>query len=115
MNKYLCIQRSVSAPDSPPQEKPSPEEMQQMYEKFNAWHERYRDNIVDLGGRLGKGSFVSTKGATDGPFAETKELIGGYMIVAATSLDQAIEIASGVPGLVGPTSGVEVREIQAMS
>jgi hypothetical protein len=85
--------------------------MEEMYAKFNAWKERFQENIVDMGGKLGDGKTVMPEGATDGPFVEAKEVIGGYMIISANSLDEAIEIASGVPGLVGPGSSVEVREI----
>lgn len=46
---------------------------------------------------------------TDGPFAETREQLGGYMIVDATDIDEAIEIASRIPG--GRWGTVEVREI----
>ena len=82
--------------------------MQAMYGKFNAWKEKFEKNLVDLGGRLGKGKVVGT---ADGPFVEVKELVGGYMIVEAASLDEAAAIASECPGLVRPGSGVEVIEI----
>jgi len=85
--------------------------MQEMYAKFNAWKEKFQNNIVDMGGKLGGGKLVTIDGVTDGPFAESKEVIGGFMIVSAETLDEAIEVASGVPGLVSPGSGVEVREI----
>ena len=106
---YLCIQRSQ--PGGKSGEKPSPAQMQEMYSKFNAWKDKFQENLVDMGGKLGKGKLVTTEGTTDGPFVESKELIGGYMIVSAESLEEAIEIASGCPGLVSPGSGVEVREI----
>jgi hypothetical protein len=104
---YLCIQRSQPGKGN----KPSPAQMEAMYAKFNAWKEKFQDNIVDMGGRLGSGKLVTVEGATDGPFAETKEVIGGFMIVSAESLEEAIEVARGCPGLVSPGSGVEVREI----
>lgn len=111
MPNYLCVQRSQPGPK---REKPSPSDMQEMYAKFGAWQEKWSSNIIDMGGKLGTGKMVTEDGVSDGPFAETKELIGGYMIVAADDLDQAVEIANGVPGLVGPGSGVEVREIHTM-
>lgn len=89
----------------------SPAEMQGMYEKFNAWRERFKDSLVDLGGRLGSGKVVTAE-ALDGPLVEVKELVGGYMIVSADTLDEAAEIASACPGLVRPGSGVEVIEIR---
>ncbi len=51
--------------------------------------------------------------APDGPLIEVKELVGGYMIVSAATLEEAIAIARECPGLVRPGSGVEVIEIQA--
>ena len=51
--------------------------------------------------------------ARDGPLVEIKELVGGYMIVSAPDLNEAIEIARQCPGLVRPGSGVEVIEIRS--
>ena len=57
-------------------------------------------------------SVVVGKAQTDdGPFVEVKELVGGYMIIAAESLDEAAVVASECPGLVGPGSGCEIIEI----
>lgn len=112
MPKYLCLQRSLSGGD-PSGEKPSPAQMQAMYAKFNEWRERFQKNLVDLGGRLGAGRTVLPDPGPDGPFIEVKELIGGYMIVSAASLDEAIDVARQCPGLVRPGSGVELIEIHA--
>jgi hypothetical protein len=87
--------------------------MQALYEQFNAWRARFQSNLTDLGGRLGTGRLALPLPAPDGPLIEIKELVGGYMIVSADSLEQAIEIARACPGLVGPHSGVEVIEIHA--
>jgi hypothetical protein len=85
--------------------------MQAMYEKFNQWREQFRDNLVDLGGRLGTSRLALPEPPPDGPLVEVKELVGGYMIVAAPSLDEALAIARQCPGLLRPGSGVEVIEI----
>jgi len=107
---YLCIQRSP--PGSPGKgEGPSPAQMEEMYAKFNAWKEKFQDNIADMGGKLGSGKVVTSEGATDGPFVEAKEVIGGYMIVSAESMEEAIEVARQSPGVWSPGSSVEVREI----
>ena len=106
--KYLCIQRSQPGRG----DKPSPAQMEEMYGKFHAWKEKFKNNIVDMGGRLGGGSVVTSEGATDGPFVEAKEVVGGFMIVSAESLEEAIEVARECPGVVMPGSSVEVREIQ---
>jgi len=112
MPKYLCLQRTLPGGDQSGA-KPSPAEMQAMYAQFNAWREKFQSNLVDMGGRLGTGRLVAAQPASDGPFVELKELVGGYMIVSAASLDEAIEVARGCPGLVRPGSGVEVIEIHA--
>lgn len=111
MPKFLCLQRNLKS--ASPSEKPSPAEMQAMYAKFTAWRERFRDNLVDLGGRLGAGRIATPDPAPDGPLVEVKEIVGGYMIVSAPTLDDAIEVARACPGLVRPGSGVEVIEIHA--
>ena len=91
----------------------SPAQMQAMYAKFNEWREAFQRNIVDLGGRLGAGRVVLPEPPPDGPLAELKELVGGYMILSASSLEEAVQIARECPGLVRPGSGVEVIEIHA--
>ncbi|HTW20969.1 MAG TPA: YciI family protein [Mycobacteriales bacterium] len=48
---------------------------------------------------------------TDGPFAETKEALGGYYLIEAADLDEAIAVAKQVPARFG---GVEVRPIMVM-
>jgi hypothetical protein len=65
---------------------------------------------LEEGGRTltGKGKTV-----TDGPYAEAKDLVGGYLIVTASSLDDATETARGCPMFdVGGT--VEVRTVRKM-
>jgi hypothetical protein len=47
---------------------------------------------------------------TDGPFVETKEALGGYYLVEAADLDEAIALARQVP-LAGESGGLEVRPI----
>lgn len=111
MPKYLCIQRSQPGMSSKNQA-PTPAQMEEMYAKFNAWKEEFQDKIVDMGGKLGSSSKVVTAdGATDGPFAESKEVIGGFMIVEADNIDDAVEVAQKSPGTAMPGSTIEVREI----
>ena len=111
---YLCIQRSTPG-QRPEGDGPSPAQMEQMYAKFNAWKEKFEDKIVDLGGQLGDGKVVTSESATDGPFVEAKEVVGGYMIVSADSLEEAVEVAQQSPGVWMPGSSVEVREIHTPS
>jgi len=50
---------------------------------------------------------------TDGPFAETKEQLGGYYLIEAPDLDAAIAVAAKIPG--ARAGGVEVRPIMTFS
>jgi len=106
--KYLVFLRSVPGRQEPP----SPAHMQEMYAAFNTWKDKFKANIVDMGGKLKPGGRVlTTSGVTDGPFAEAKEVVGGYMVVAAENYESAIKIARECPGVVRPGSSVEIREI----
>ena len=106
--KYLVFMRSAPGKQEPP----SPAQMQEMYAVFNAWKEKFKANIVDMGGKLKPGGKILTaSGVTDGPLIETKEIVGGFMVVAAESDDRALEIARECPGLVRPGSSVEIREM----
>ena len=49
---------------------------------------------------------------TDGPFAETREQLGGYYLIDAASMDEALDIAARVPG--ARTGSIEVRAIMQM-
>lgn len=57
---------------------------------------------------FGTGGFT----VTDGPFAESKEVLGGYFVIEAADLDEALAIAKEVPA---PFGGVEVRPIRVLS
>ena len=60
----------------------------------------------------GKQVTGSKKMVTDGPFMEGKEMVGGYLICKADSLDDAVEISKGCPIIEFESGIVEVREIQ---
>jgi len=78
MPKFLFIQRSKPRTTQEKPQQPSPAQMQEMYASFNAWKEKFKDNIVDMGGKLkAGGKVVSQSGTTDGPFVESKEVVGG--------------------------------------
>ena len=91
----------------------SSEEIQQGMARFTAWCEQLRnEGRFKGGGPLNHdGKIVVRRNVvTDGPFAESKEAIAGFFIIRADSLEQAVEIAEGCPGLeYGQT--VEVRPI----
>ncbi|MBS9461110.1 MAG: YciI family protein [Bacteroidota bacterium] len=62
------------------------------------------------------GKVVHQKGelVTNGPFAEGAEMVGGYLIVSANTMDEAVEISKGCPIFDYEGSFVEVREIITM-
>jgi len=60
--------------------------------------------------------FESAKGktsVTDGPFAETKEHVGGFVLIEAADMNQALEIAAGIP--LAKLGSIEVRPIMKIS
>lgn len=97
---------------------PTPEEMQQIFGAWMGWVEKLKakgvylgGNPLEEGGKLLRGP--NGKNVTDGPFAESKEIVGGYMVVSADSLDQAAIMARDCPGFaLGGT--VEVRPIDVI-
>jgi len=108
MKEFMMIFRS-----EPAKETPSPEAMQALVKVWQDW----------IGGIAAQGKFASTNQlgrqgktikagnvVTDGPYAELKEIVGGYMVVKADSIDDAIEMGKGCPVLnIGGI--VEVRDI----
>jgi hypothetical protein len=107
-HRYLVFLRHVDTKQEPP----SPAQMREMHAAFSAWKEKFAASILDMGGKLKPGGKVlSASGVTDGPFAESKEIIGGYMVLAAENYDRALEVARECPGIVRPGSSVEIREI----
>jgi hypothetical protein len=86
-----------------------------------AAHTRFAEQIPTLGGTmLGGEALQPTATATsvrddivtDGPFVETKEALGGYYVIEAADLDQALAIAKVCPA---PYGGVEVRPIMDLT
>jgi hypothetical protein len=83
----------------------------------------YNEELVNAGIMLaGEGLHPSSKGArvkfhgdrrivTDGPFAETKELIAGFWIWKCNSLEEAIEWVKRCPNPTGAESAIEIRQI----
>ena len=81
----------------------SPEQMQQVADNWMAWFNRLKDEGKCAGGnpleREGKIVSGKNKVVSDGPFAESKETIGGYFLLTVPSMDEAVTIAQQCPGL----------------
>jgi hypothetical protein len=95
----------------------SPEEMQQMMNKWGAWigEAMQKGWMIDVGDALTPEMRMvnSKKVVTDGPFIESKDVVGGYSVVKADSIDAAAELAKGCPGL-QYDGKVEVRTLAGM-
>src|SRR5271169_6841125 len=96
----------------------SPEEMQQVVGQWMAWFNRLKDEgKVTAGSPLEpQGKIVSGKNGrlvSDGPFAESKEAIGGYFLLQVESMDEAVAIAKNFPAL-EYGGAVEVRPVADM-
>jgi len=109
MKEFMMIFRN----EKNDQPKPSPEQMQAMVKQWQDW----------IGGIAAQGKFVSTNALgfegktvsadgliTDGPYAEVKEIVGGYIIVRADDLNDAVELSEGCPTLLSGGK-VEVRDV----
>ena len=91
-------------------------------EQIQIWMKQTMDWIASI---TAKNKFVGGNGllfqdarvvrhnniATNGPFGEIKETLGGYIIVKADTVDEAVEFAKGSPVLQGEGNTVEVRKI----
>jgi len=93
----------------------SPEELQQVMGKIKTWFDGLAEKGLVKGGQplVAEGRIVSGKDGrtiSDGPFAESKETIGGYTLILADNIDEAVKIAQGCPPLYFGGS-VEVRPV----
>lgn len=96
----------------------SPEQVQAHMGRWGA----YMGGLAQKG-KLASGEPLNTPGkvvgksgtvVTDGPFAEGKEIVGGYLIVEADDFDEAVEISKTCPIFEFDDSTIEVREIQVL-
>lgn len=111
MQKYMFLFRGGDAARAAS----SPEEMQAHLQKWGAWFKGLGNRFVggeplELTGKVLRGT---KKALSDGPFAEAKDLVGGYAIINAGSIDEAVEIARGCP--IFEHDGIlEVRPVREM-
>jgi hypothetical protein len=94
-NHYLVISRGQW------DEAATKEDVQRAIDRFYDWHERNVEAGRALrGSRLrAEGKVVSRRSITDGPFAESKELVGGYWFFLAGSLEEAAALGAENPCL----------------
>ena len=97
----------------------SPEKAQQSMTKWRAWFKDLGDKgyLKNPGlplERVGKVVGGRNKTITDGPYAEIKDVIGGFSIVEAKDLDHAAQLASGCP-ITEAGGSVEVRPVMQLN
>lgn len=98
----------------------SPEVLQQRMQRWMSWmkelgekgHIKDQGQPLERSGKLVKGE---QKTVTDGPFAEAKDIVGGYTLILARDLDQAVELSKGCPVFESESGAVEVRPVMKMS
>jgi hypothetical protein len=93
----------------------TPEEQQAVFAGYTAFGEQFKGKIAGGEALLPTSSAttVRVRGGktltTDGPFAETKEQLGGFYLINADNLDEAISIAAHIPG--AASGEIEVRPV----
>ena len=100
-----------------PREAPPEDVMATEMEAYNAFSKEVRDRgLFESGEALHPTAAATTVRVrdgqtvtTDGPFAETKEALGGFYLISAKDLDEAIEVAAKIPG--AKHGSIEVRPI----
>jgi hypothetical protein len=110
MSEFVFLYRGGERPSSP-------EQVQQNMQKWTAWFKDLaaQGHVVDRGQpleRSGK-TVTSAKVVTDGPFAEAKDVIGGYTLIKARDVAEAAELAKGCPWL-ERGGAVEVRPVMKL-
>lgn len=108
LNEYLVISRGRWDADK------SPVEIQQAIDAFYRWHDTLvAAGRLRTGQRLAReGRRVSRAGIVDGPYAEAKEVIGGYWFFLAANLDEAAQLAAQNPCIACGLS-FDVRPIES--
>lgn len=114
MPKFMLVYRSKPFDPS----KTSPEDMQKVMQAWNAWiGEGFAKGwMVDAGDALLPGGKVLDKKnkISDGPFAEAKEIVGGYSVVQTDDYDGALEKAKSCPHMQDENATIEVRELAGL-
>ena len=109
MAKFLFVYRGATENVS----KMTTEERQQHMQRWEKWigEAMQKGWMLDAGdGLTPEGRVVSARVTTDGPFVESKEIVGGFSIIEADTIDRAAQLAKDCPAV--PVGGtVEVRPL----
>ena len=116
MSQFVYLYRATA--DTRQRTMGTPEQAQQSMQRWMAWMRdlEAQGHLKDSGQPLentGKVVRGQQKTVTDGPFTEAKDLVGGFTIVEARDIDEAVRLSHGCPILDGGGS-VEVRPVMPM-
>ena len=104
--------------DTPNEPAPGTPEYGAWYGEVTAWYEKWGATGKLDGGHQLQGTetakTVRSTGITDGPYIETKEVLGGFSAIEADSIDEAVEIAKTWPGVDRGWITIEVRPVLEM-
>ncbi len=116
MAKYLFIYRSSKEQHA---NEMSPDMMQKVMEAWGAWIGTGMEAkwLLNPGDALNlEGRIVNhDKVVSDGPFAESKEIVGGFSIIQANDFDAACKIAKTCPAVDAPGGTIEIRELAGLA
>ncbi len=116
MDKYLLLLRE----DPSQYAAISPTQMQSIIEQYRQWAGKLAqagrlaggDKLADEGGKRVRAGAKAPL-VTDGPFIESKDVIGGTFVILADSYDEAVRLVADCPHLRG-TNEIEIRRIEAI-
>jgi hypothetical protein len=111
--KYVLL--ILDTPNEPTADSP---EYGSWYAEVGAWYEKWgATGRLDGGHQLqgaASAKTIRSSSVTDGPFMETKEVLGGYSVIEADTIDEAVEIAKTWPGVDKGWITMEVRPVIEM-
>jgi len=98
-----------------------PEELRGIIEKYRAWTRKLEDKghlvtsdkLRDGSGRVLRGGRDGRAQVVDGPYSESKEVLGGFFLLEAASYDEAVELCRDSPHLES-SGAIEIREVDEL-
>ena len=106
MAKFVLMLRDTGFPGDL-----SAEDIQAVIRRYEAWSKKVGrtggEKLKDSGGKV-----MTRSGVTDGPYVESKEMLGGFMIIEARDYDDAVRLCQDHPHL--EFGSIEIREVDRM-
>lgn len=117
MPKFMLVLRGDTTTDW---SSITPEDMQRIIQDYQSWAAKLAQKgllhdgkkLTDAGGKVLRADGKGGVKVTDGPYQETKEVVGGFYVITAESYDHAVELCRDQPNLRFGT--IEIREVDFM-